>query len=275
MSQLADLHTHTIFSDGVLTPRQLMEKAVAKGISALSITDHDTVDGCVDARLHLPDFNIDFIDGVEISCFEEQKEYHILGYAMDITDKELVFHLEEFKKARYKRAEIMQYKLNSLGININFNDILEKAGKAPITRPHIAEVLLEAGYVSSMKEAFNKFIGDNGPAYQAKATFPVEKAIKIINKAGGMAVLAHPANYVDSSKLYKMIESGLDGIEVIHPMHNERLRRHYHKIAGQYWLIETGGSDFHGSRDFDEKNFGLEGVHPSVLDSIRYHTSMR
>lgn len=275
MGYLADLHTHTRCSDGILSPEQLIKAAIEVGLSAISITDHDTLDGCIEIQPVLSSYKIDFITGIELSCYEDNKEYHILGYGVELNDAPLVKHIEDYKESRIKRAEMIHNKLQRLGINISFTDILEKAGKAPVTRPHIAEVIKDAGYVEKTKEAFHRFIGDHGPAYQSKTLYPVDKAIKMINKAGGVAVLAHPANTIEPAKLYKFIESGLDGIEVHHPMHNDTQRKFYHSIASQYWLLETGGSDFHGNREYDYNNFGKEGVAQSIVESIKYHRQHR
>ncbi|MBQ6269532.1 MAG: PHP domain-containing protein [Bacteroidetes bacterium] len=266
---LADLHTHTIYSDGLLTPEELFKKAKAVGIKALSITDHDTLEGNIGAREIAKQYDIDFIEGIEMSCFDSQNEYHILGYGIDITDTALNKHIEEFKIKRLERAEIITKRLHSLGININFNDVVDKAGSAPITRPHIAQVIMESGYVSSTKEAFNLYIGDSGPAFEVKAVFQVEKAISMINAAGGVAVIAHPGYSVTQKKLFKFIETGLDGIEVYHPLHTKKLRREFHSIANQYWLLETGGSDFHGDRYNEKEIFGQEGVPLMTLQQIR------
>lgn len=272
MSGLGDLHTHTVFSDGVLTPEELLIKAKSVGLSAISITDHDNADG-VRIALDLQEkYDIYVVAGIELSCNENGKEYHILGYGFDLDNTDMVKHIDAYRITRLRRAESMHRKLKSLGLNINFDDILVIAGSAPITRPHIAQAIKTAGYTDNLKEAFYRFIGDGGPAYQAKPTFTVENAVKLINNAGGVAVLAHPANFVEPSKLYKMIEVGLDGIEVVHPMHNDTLRRFYSSIASQYWLLQTGGSDFHGNRDWDEINFGKEGVSSSVIDSLRYRS---
>ena len=231
---IADLHTHTVFSDGMLTPDELFFKAQKAGIGVISITDHDTVDGNVGAVELAQKYNLEFITGIELSCFDSQNEYHILGYCLDINNEELHKHLAAFKQSRMERAEIMTQRLMKLGINIDFNDVLQKAGEAPVTRPHIAQVIVDSGYVSTTKDAFNLYIGDGGPAYAVKAIFQVDKAIKLINNAGGVAVIAHPGNFVNQKKLFQFIEAGLDGIEVNHPLHNEKLRAEYHSIAGQY-----------------------------------------
>lgn len=266
---IADLHTHTTFSDGLLSPEELFIKAQALGIKAISITDHDTVDGNYGARELATKYKLDYIEGIELSCFDSQNEYHILGYGIDIDNKDLHTHLAEFKQSRIERAEIMTKMLNNMGININFTDVVDKAGEAPITRPHIAQVIVESGYVSTTKDAFNLYIGDGKPAYAVKAIFQVEKAIKLINNAGGVAVIAHPGYFVNQKKLFQFIEAGLDGIEVHHPLHNEKLRKEFHTIANQYWLLETGGSDFHGDRPNETELFGTEGVPISTLSQIR------
>lgn len=266
---IADLHTHTIYSDGLLTPEELFKKAKEHGIKALSITDHDTLEGNIGAHELAKKYDIDFIEGIEISCFDSQNEYHILGYGIDIDDRDLNAHLNDFRIKRLERAEIMTKRLNNLGVNINFNDVVNKAGMAPITRPHIAQVIMDSGYVSSTKDAFNLYIGDKGPAFEVKAVFQVEKAIKLINAAGGVAVIAHPGYSVTQKKLFKFIETGLDGIEVHHPLHNKKLRREFHSIANQYWLLETGGSDFHGDRPNEIDIFGHEGVPVITMQQIR------
>ncbi len=270
MFGLSDLHTHTNFSDGVLSPEDLIIKAKKVGLVALSITDHDNADG-VRIALDLQNkYDILIIPGIELSCNDQGKEYHILGYGFDLDNPPMVKHIEEYRITRLRRAESMHRKLKSLGMDINFDDILEIAGSAPVTRPHIAQAIKTAGYTDTLKDAFYRFIGDGGPAYQAKPTFTVENAVKLINNAGGVAVLAHPAHFVEPAVLYKMIEVGLDGIEVVHPMHSDTLRRFYSSIASQYWLLQTGGSDFHGNREFDEINFGKEGVSSAIIESLKF-----
>lgn len=275
MSGTGDLHTHTVYSDGVLTPDELLAKAKTVGLSAISVTDHDNIEGTKIALELGPKYGLEVISGIELSCFENGKEYHILGYGFDVDDEELQKYVEDYRVSRLKRAEAIHSKLQALGVEIHFDDILEIAGSAPVTRPHIAAAIKSAGYVDTLKDAFNKFIGDSSPAYHGKPNYSVENAVKMINRSGGVAILAHPANFVEQSKLYKMIEVGLDGIEVIHPMHNDVLRRYYASIASQYWLIQTGGSDFHGNRDWDEINFGKETVPASILDSLKYRSIVK
>lgn len=275
MKLLADLHTHTHYSDGKLSVEELLAKAESRGLAAISITDHDTVDGCVVAQEVKSKFTIDFINGIEFSCYEDGREYHLLGYHIDVHNKELLTTLDEFKKARLKRAEKILEKLKNMSLTLDIDLILQIAGEAPITRPHIAEAMIDMGYISNLKEAFIHYLGEGKPAYEAKSNFSVQRAIKLINESGGVAVLAHPGRSIPSEILYKIIEQGLDGIEVVHPMHDESLQKHYRSITSQYWLLETGGSDFHGTRDYDEPNFGKFAVPYSVVDSIRFHARSR
>jgi len=275
MKPIADLHTHTTYSDGKLSVAELFEKAEKTGLAALSITDHDSVDGCVVALDIKTEYNLDFISGIEFSCYEDGREHHVLGYHMDVHNKVLLSTLQEFKKARLKRAQKILEKLNNMSLTLDIDLILQIAGEAPITRPHIAEAMMDKGYISNLKEAFVHYLGEGKPAYEAKSNFSVQRAIKLINECGGVAVLAHPARSMPSDTLYKVIEQGLDGVEVVHPMHDESLQKYYHTIASQYWLLETGGSDFHGTREYDEPNFGKFVVPYSVVDSIRFRARTR
>lgn len=275
MELKADLHTHTTYSDGILKPFELLNLAREKGLSVISIVDHDTLDGNIEAASICSDYDIEVIMGCEFSCYENGKEYHLLGYAFDPADKNLRIHLDNYRIARLTRAKQIHKKLKIMGVDISFDEILEAADKAPVARPHIGSVLVKKGYVNDLREAFMKYLGEGCPAYYPKSVFPVEMAIKMINKAKGVAVLAHPRNYIDQPTLYKFIQSGLDGIEVNHPSHSEEQRKFYHYVASQYWLLETGGSDFHGSREFDAFNIGNFYVPYSVVESIKYLTGQK
>lgn len=269
----ADLHIHTVFSDGLFTPEEVFAKAKKSGLAGISITDHDTIEGNYGSAQLAEKYNIEFVTGIELSCFDSQREYHILGYGLDINNEALHQHLEEFRKSRIERAEQMTKMLNDMGIKIDFDAVMHKAGVAPITRPHIAQVIVDSGYVSTTKDAFNLYIGDGRPAYAVKAIFQVEKAIQLINSAGGVAIIAHPGRFIDQKKLFSFIEAGLDGIEVVHPLHNENLRKEYHYIASQYWLLETGGSDFHGDRPDEQELFGKSVVPLEIIRKIKSRKS--
>ncbi len=275
MGGYVDLHTHTIYSDGILTPEQLLQKAQKVGLTAISITDHDSVDGCIEAHAIAKDYSIEIIDGIEFSCYEDGREFHILGYNFDPTDSEVARYLEEFRTARHSRAMKIVKKLNDLNIPITFEQVLNKAGKAPIARPHIASVLMDINAVKNMKEAFWSYLAEGKPAYEPKKAFKIDQAVQLINRTGGVAILAHPGKFISQEDLYQIIKDGIDGIEVWHPSHDKSTINFFRNIASQYWLLETGGSDFHGNRDYDEDNFGRVRVPYSIVDSIKYHSTRR
>ncbi|MFW6233010.1 MAG: PHP domain-containing protein, partial [Bacteroidota bacterium] len=193
----------------------------------------------------------------------------LLGYEIDLDNKLFKKHLEFLRNTRYKRAEKMHNRLKELGLVFPFEHILEKAGKAPVARPHIASALVDMGFVANFREGFDIYLNDRGPAYEPKWVFPVENGIKLINQIGGIAVLAHPGKYVAQEALFRFINAGLDGIEVIHPSHDEKKQRHYSSIASQYLILETGGSDYNGLKDHEEELFGKITVPYSFVESIR------
>lgn len=162
----------------------------------------------------------------------------------------------------------MVHKLNSIGIGIKFEDVLDKAKIGAVGRPHIAQALLEKGYVSSYFDAFNKYIGNNCPAFEKKVHISPQSAFKIISDAGGLSFIAHPGNMPEDI-LKELIESGVDGVEVFHPSHYPQHVKFYKGIASEYFLLESGGSDFHGGKREDERNLGRFYVVPAVLEAMR------
>lgn len=275
MQELADLHIHTKFSDGARMPEDIFVRIDNIGLKAFSITDHDTVDGCIAANAVKDKYKAEFLPGIELSCHYKNKEYHLLGYNIDINNDRLRTHLENFKNARKYRAKRIIEKLKKAKLELDLDYILDIAGAAPIARPHIAAAMTNMNFVTNSKEAFLLYLGDGRPAYVEKSNFPIADAIKLINQAGGIASLAHPGRSITQDALYKVIDLGLDAIEVIHPTHDEYLKKHYHTTAGQYWLLETGGSDYHGNREFDEFHIGKFTVPYSVVESIKYHSSKK
>jgi predicted metal-dependent phosphoesterase TrpH len=271
MEAVADLHSHTLRSDGVLTPEDLLKKAAEVGLTALSITDHDTMDGYIEAEPLASKYNIDLIPGIEISCYENDRDYHILGYFVDPDHKVFQQHLDIFRREREKRAERIVKRLRDMHLPVHFDDVLTKAGSATIGRPHVAAVMVDAGVSETMKKAFDRYLGNGRLAYEPKPNFPVVKGIELINNAGGVAVLAHPGRDLPAHILSSIIESGIDGIEVVHPSHQPELQKHYREIAALYFLVETGGSDFHGNRDYDATNFGKFTIPYSLVETMKYH----
>lgn len=273
MPLLADLHTHTIYSDGVLTPEALLTKAAERGIKALSITDHDTVAGVQVAIPIAEALGVEFITGIEMSAFDGEKEFHILGYCIDIHHPAMQRYTEDCRQRRYDRAIHIIDKLQRLAVDITMDEVIEYAAGGMIGRQHIAELLIQKKNARSIKEVFDRFLGEDCPGYVPKWIFSVESAVALIHAAGGLAVLAHPGRALYGLLLVQLVKSGLDGIETIHPSHDAATRLYYERFARAYHLITTGGSDYHGNKLYDEGQFGKTGMDYSALQillSARY-----
>ena len=263
-----DLHSHTNISDGSFSTEELIYKAKDVGIEILSITDHDSVHAIEKATNIGRNVGIEIIPGVEISSDIRGIEVHILGYFFDITNKDLEHYLMFFREERVIRASRIVNKLKQLGIEISLDDVMKIAKKSAIGRPHIAQTLLELGMVNSYQEAFNKYIRNGGPAYEKKVHISPQSAFKIISDAGGLSFIAHPGK-MSQSLIKELIDAGADGIEVIHPSHSKDLVRFYRGIVNEYFLLESGGSDFHGGKRNDEINFGKYYTTPIVVEAMR------
>ncbi|MAT40579.1 MAG: phosphatase [Ectothiorhodospiraceae bacterium] len=270
MLNTIDLHMHTHYSDGAHSPAELMERVHAAGIRTCSITDHDTIDGIPPAMAFAEQLGITLIPGVELTAaLNNRKEVHILGYYFDPGHERLRKALNVFKSERRHRAEKIVKNLAAEGIEITIDDVMKHAENAAVGRPHIAAVLFEKGYTASFVEAFYKYIGENCPAYEPKYLISPEDAVAIIADAGGLSVLAHPGSLYDEDELLRIIRSGIDGIEVVHPVHSGEHQRLYRSIASTYFLLESGGSDFHGGRREDDANLGRFNVPDSYLYAMK------
>ncbi len=268
MLPVADLHMHSYYSDGFLSPTELIDKVADKGIKIASLTDHDSVDGVLEARERAKYHSIELINGIEISTDVEDKEVHLLGYFIDIEDENLVKYIKFFKAERMNRAKKIIEKLNFLGVNITIDDVVERAKYSSIGRPHIANTLVALGVVKNYYEAFDKYLRDNGPAYVKKNHLSAVSAIKLISDAGGLVILAHPVNICDSI-VTSLIKSGIDGIETIHPSHSHNHTHFYRGIVNSYFLFETGGSDYHGGYKNDDENLGKYVIPGKLVDTMR------
>jgi len=268
IKEKTDLHMHTCHSDGYHTPEKLIERANNQGIKILSITDHDSVNGIKEASKYAEKCGIEVIPGVEISTDIRDTEVHILGYFVDPKNKDLEHYLNFFREERYKRAIRMVKKLNILGLDITLDDVLLVAKDSAIGRPHIAQALLAKGQVKSFFEAFYKYLGNHAPAYERKVHLSPQSAFKIISDAGGLSFIAHPGN-MPEILIKELIDAGVDGIEVIHPSHSPEQVRFYKGIVIEYFLLESGGSDFHGGKREDDENLGKYYTSPKVVDTMR------
>ncbi|MCS6988259.1 MAG: PHP domain-containing protein [Chloroherpetonaceae bacterium] len=251
-----DMHMHTTFSDGALSPKDLVRKAKQAGLSAISITDHDNLAALEEAKPLADELGVELIPGVEVSAVREERDIHILGYFVKTEQSPLSDYLSHCRKLRLSRTERMIERLNKQGVKIRIEHVLEKAGQGSVGRPHIAAVLQERGYVQSYNEAFLKYIGTNCPAYERSIETEPAEVISLINQAGGLSFLAHPGRQVPDDIVRHLIDNGLDGLEIVHPSHDEHRQEYYRAIANEYFLLMSGGSDYHGVKPQDEELFG-------------------
>lgn len=241
-----DLHVHSTASDGTLTPAQLVESSLCQGLTALAITDHDSVEGIGEALSAAERTNLTIIPGVELSASWNDTDLHILGYFIDPADPSLITRLASLRKARIARARKMVARLRDSGIMVQFDDVLNLAGGSSLGRSHIARALVADGLCSTASEAFSDLIGHGKPFYIPKPEADPADVIESIIAAGGIAVFAHPGVHDSDECIPYLVEAGLGGIEVYHPLHTHAQRQHYIEIAHGYDLLVTGGSDFHG-----------------------------
>ena len=266
---IADMHTHTSCSDGALQPGQLVQKASERGIQALAITDHDTIDGIHAARTAAISADLDIIPGVELSIQFLGRELHLLGYYFDSEHAALNSFLARYQLLRTERAQAIVDRLNKLGVALEMSEVLAISEGPAVGRPHIAQALVSKGYVDTFGQAFLRYLRNGGPADVAKQLPKAEEAIATLHQAGGIAVLAHPGNWVSDRDLSRLKAIGLDGVEIIHPSHDETLTIFYTDVAHRLNLLTTGGSDFHGLKSNDEKNFGEIGLTRPQFDAFQ------
>jgi predicted metal-dependent phosphoesterase TrpH len=265
-----DLHLHSTASDGRLNPEQVVDMAVSKGLELIALTDHDSVSGIDRALARAAEYpDIRVIPGVEINTDLASGELHVLGYFMNYKDSEFVTALEKIRESRVGRAQKMVSKLNKLGLSVEWQRVQDLAKGESICRPHIAQVMLEKGYVSTEREAFDNYIGRNGPAYvEREKVLPVE-AVRIIKKAGGLPVLAHPADIQDLDKLLlELISAGLVGLETYYGSYDSKTIKRIALVAEHYKLFTTGGTDYHHFGDGVEVPMGSVNVPRDSIDNL-------
>jgi predicted metal-dependent phosphoesterase TrpH len=244
----ADLHIHSTASDGRLTPAEVVKEAAKKGLRFIALTDHDTIEGIAPALAAAKSFpDLRLIPGVEISTDIPAGEVHVLGYFFDYTSRELGAKLDRFRNSRLNRAKGMVAKLDKLGIHLDWQRVEQIAGSSVMGRPHIAQAMLEKGYIDTFKQAFTDYIGRDGPAYVEREKVTPAEAVALIIKARGLAVLAHPFTAGDPEAMTIELKSaGLAGIEAYYDGYSDEEIEQLVAIAERHELITTGGSDFHG-----------------------------
>jgi len=248
-----DLHTHSNNSDGTNTIRENVALALERGLGGIAITDHDTTAGYAEAADAAEGSGLVIVPGIEFSAEYDGASLHVLAYWVDPADPPLVEELKRLTDTRFRRGELMIEKLQELGYDISFEQVRAIAGDDLIARPHVAQAMVEAGIVTTEKEAFDRFISDDGIAYVPKHALDPMDALSLIGAAGGVCVLAHPAMWkgngaVPDTLIEEMAAAGMGGLEVDHPDHDEAQRAHYRELAGRLDLVATGASDCHGAR---------------------------
>jgi 3',5'-nucleoside bisphosphate phosphatase len=246
-----DLHIHSTFSDGTMSPAELVALASKKGLSTISLTDHDTLEGFEPAVKAAVGLALEVISGLEISVIHGGASLHILGYAMDTADPGLNDALGRLQAGREKRNAAILERLAERGIVVSPEDLRRVSRSGQTGRPHIARLMLEKGAVWSMQEAFEKYLGRGACAYVSRTLLPAEEAIRLIRGAGGIVVLAHPLQVDQTLEslpalLRDLVPLGLDGLEGYYPTHSAKIRRKLADTAKKFGLLLTGGSDFHG-----------------------------
>lgn len=272
-----DLHTHTQASDGMQRPADNVRLACEKGLAAVAITDHDTVAGVAEALEEGGRCGIVVVPGVEISTRAGGKDIHVLGYYIDCRDEVFLKRLNDLRSTREKRNVRIISRLQELGVQITLEEVLAGLGRElrpdeSVGRPHMADVLVSKGYAKDMRDAFDRYLGEDAPAYVSVPRISPEEACGWIREAGGAPVLAHPGIYGDDDLVRRILEEAKPaGIEVFHSDHGEAEEERYQAMADQYGLIVTGGSDFHGARQgiVFHGDIGSRSVPVSVLGALK------
>ncbi len=245
-NRFADLHLHTRFSDGTYTPEELAGQAKLHGLAAVSLTDHDTIEGCAATAAACAAVGIEFITGSEFTAELDGNELHILGYYLDTTDARLLSAMHQFQTVRQQRIQEMVSRLNSLGVDLTSESVMAVANCKSPGRPHIGRALVQAGICATVDEAFERFLKKHRPAWVPKFKISATDSIALIHSSGGVAVMAHPGlNRMDEA-IPELVAAGLDGIECYHTKHTPAVSERYAALARRLGVLITGGSDCHG-----------------------------
>jgi len=268
MDKFIDLHIHTNHSDGILSSQEILTKAAKNNLSAIAITDHDSINAFDEALPYAERLGIELISGVELSCEAEDKDIHVLAYFVDSKNKVFSEFLEKMRFYRKERIFKIADKLKYIGIDFCAESLLKEIKDAAPGRLHVARKLLKDGSIKSIPEAFHCYIGENCPAYVKKFKFQVSECIELIHSIGAIAVIAHPGVYKSDHLINNFIECGLDGLEVFHSEHKKSQIKKYLKIAEKNNLLITGGSDYHGLQH-DKRILGSLKIPYSLLEKMK------
>lgn len=244
-----DLHLHSYYSDGRLSPEELVRVAAEVGLAAVSVADHDTIAGQKEAISAGSRYGVEVIPGIEFSIDEEEADIHILGYLFDPDDLRLVECSKSLERSRRERIRSIAGRLTGLGIDIGFDEVMALSGRGTVGRLHVARILLDKGLIGDIQEAFWKYLGKGRPAFVPRESLSVEEVTAVIHGAGGVSVWAHPGAGIRNEGLVdRMLSAGIGGFESVHPNHSSEISAAIESEAERLGLVVTGGSDFH----FDE-----------------------
>lgn len=281
-----DLHVHTTASDGEFSPLEILEKAKSLNIDTISITDHDTTDGIEEAIEYSKKININFIPGIELDAHVSRGKMHILGYYFDINDTNLLSSMQSFKKDREDRNNKFIQEFNKQGINVTIEDINKYSIGSILAKPHFARALLDKGYINNIEDAYSNYFNVSPMKDIKRKSISPKEAITLIKKAGGIAILAHPItlklNYDELRiEIKKLKEVGLDGIECYNSIHSSDDIKELIKIAEEYDMLITGGSDYHGpisTPDYEMakgKNNNIANMSPKILSDLKLYQNKK
>jgi predicted metal-dependent phosphoesterase TrpH len=267
---LIDLHIHTTASDGLSDPAELLGQVRAAGITVFAVTDHDTVAALSTMSSLASDASLTFVAGVEITAVDRERDVHVLGYFIDATSPVLLEFLQESRLDRARRGQLMCEKLSAAGAPLEFETLQSglPSPHAVISRPVVADALVNAGLVASRQEAFDRFLAEGRPAYVPRIGASPADVVSIIRRAGGLASLAHPGVTGKDDLIAPLVDAGLSAIECFHSAHSREVTSAYLALARRHGLAVTGGSDFHGRGTRRSEMFGQVGLPPEHYDTL-------
>ncbi len=265
-----DLHTHSTASDGLLSPADLVHLASSIGLTTLGLTDHDSTLGIDEARAAGERDGVDVVPGIELSCTVSAGELHMLGYFIDHQSADLQSTLSEFREGRRDRVARIVERLHGAGVAVDLDRVRELGSGGSVGRAHVARALVESGEVSSMDEAFERYLARGRPGYVERPRLTPSGAVELVHRAGGVAVLAHPFTVTElDTTLTELVENGLDGLEVYYSLYNSDQRARLARLAHDFGLVPTGGSDFHGLGEREGRDIGTAPVPEETVDLLR------
>ena len=270
MGGAVDLHSHTTASDGTLTPRELVRLAARHGVRVLAVTDHDSTGGvreAMDEARGLPPLEV--VPGLEINCDVPGAEIHVLGYCLDWEAEWFQQFLGAQREERRQRVYRIAARLAELGVPIDPDDVFALVKEGSAGRPHVAQAMVDRGYVKSIREAFDRYLSLNGPANVPRKRLTPVEAVRIIRRARGVPVLAHPGLANRDELIPGLVEAGLSGIEAFYPEHSAGQITAYRELCAKLGLVATGGSDFHGPRVGGVRHPGVQPVPDSAWAELR------